>query len=64
MQEDLLRDIAIEIDELKTAFDKKLTELHRKLRIALGDVKERPKLTEFVSHDGKRSTKINRKRSK
>jgi hypothetical protein len=53
VQEDLIREIAVEISELKDEFDSRINTLHRKLKIALGDTIPAAKVTEFVCRDGK-----------
>lgn len=53
MKEDLIREIAVEISELKNEFDSRISALHRKLKIALGDTTPPVKVTEFVGWDGK-----------
>ncbi len=53
MDEDLIREIAIEMSELKTEFDSRMLALNRKLKIALGDVKPCVKTTEFLCRNGK-----------
>lgn len=56
MDTTLLREITIEIAELQRDFDARILSIHRKLRIALGDVKPAPKMTELVGWDGKART--------
>jgi hypothetical protein len=52
MQEELIREIVIEIAELEKEFNKRITALYRKLKIALGDVKPAPVITQFTRRDG------------
>ena len=52
MNPELVREVAIEIAELKTEFDSRINALHRKLKIALGDVTPMPTVTEFRGRDG------------
>jgi hypothetical protein len=53
MDQELIREIAIEITELKTEFDSRMSALNRKLKIALGDVEPCVKTTEFLCRNGK-----------
>ena len=52
MNEQLVREVAIEISELKNEFDSRIAALHRKLKIALGDTAPPVKVTEFVCRNG------------
>jgi hypothetical protein len=49
--ENIIREQLVEIE----AMEKKLASMKRALHIALGDVRPAPKVTEFVSWDGKKS---------
>lgn len=53
MNEQIVREIAIELAELKNEFDSRVSALHRKLKIALGDTKPPAKVTEFACRNGK-----------
>jgi len=53
MNEQMVREITIEISELKNEFDSRISALHRKLKIALGDMAPPVKVTEFVCRNGK-----------
>jgi hypothetical protein len=53
VNQDLIREVAAEISELKTEFDSRIAALHRKLKIALGDTRPPVKVTEFVCRSGK-----------
>ena len=51
--EQLLREIAIEMQEMEDRHQKEISALRRKLRIALGDIKPRKCVVEFRLPNGK-----------
>lgn len=58
MQDQILREIAIEMQELEADFSRKMEAMRRKLRIALGDIKPRKSVVEFKNKKGKTIFKI------
>lgn len=59
--ETILREIAVEMADMEHEFARKMEALRRKLKLALGDIKARPTVVEFVSKDGK-TRSINRRK--
>jgi hypothetical protein len=58
--ETLLREINIELAEVERDFALRMLAIRKKLKLALGDVRQRPPVIEFVSPDGK-TRPINRR---
>jgi hypothetical protein len=59
--ENILREIAVEMTDLEQDFARKMEAIRRKLKLALGDVKPRTPVVEFVSKDGKTHSIARRK---
>lgn len=62
METQAIREILLEMDELRKDFDARWSGLERKLKIAIGDVRERPKVVEFTSPFGSFSVGKNGKK--
>jgi hypothetical protein len=61
--ETILREIAVEMADMEQNFARKMEAIRRKLKLALGDVKPRKPVVEFVSKDGK-TRSINRRKTR
>jgi hypothetical protein len=58
MNQELLREISIEMEELETRFARDMEALRRKLRIALGDLRPRQTVVEFKAPNGKKGFRV------